>query len=124
MALEEMHVFDTAEVAVEGGGEDDDGDVGAASTKKGGHLGAKLAGAKVVVEDRDVNTVEEVGGFFDGGCGDALVAVLAKDGSAEVEIIGFVVEQKNAHWLRVRVGHQVKGGRRALRRLHHSHTPL
>ncbi len=99
VALEEMHVFDAAEVAVERGGEDDDGDVGAAAAKEGGDLGAELAGAEVVVEDGDVDAVEELGGLFDGGGGDALVAVLAEDGGAEVEIGGFVVEQEDAHRL-------------------------
>ena len=59
VALEEMHVFDAAEVAVERGGEDDDGDVGAAAAQESGDFGAELAGAEVVVEDGDVDVVEE-----------------------------------------------------------------
>jgi hypothetical protein len=121
VALEEMHVFDTAEVAVERGGEDDDGDVRTAASKKGGDLGSKLPGAEMVVEDGDVNVVEEFGGLFDGGGREALVAVLAKDGSAEVQIAGFIVEQENAHWLS-QVRHLVKDARYAVGRLNHGHT--
>jgi hypothetical protein len=121
VALEEMHVFDAAEVAVECGGEDDDGDMGAAATKKSRDLGAELASAKVVVEDGDVNAVEEFGGLFDGGGRDALVAVLAKDGCAEVQIARFVVEQENAHWL-PQVRHLVNDARYAVGRLYHGHT--
>jgi hypothetical protein len=124
VALEEMHVFDAAEVAVERSGEDDDGDVGSASAKKGGDLGAELAGAKVVVEDRNVDAVEEFGGLFDGGGGNALVAVLAKDGSAEVQIAGFIIEQKYAHWLWAQARHLVKDARYAVGRLNHGHTSL
>jgi hypothetical protein len=114
-----MHVFDTAEVAVERGGEDDDGDVGAAAAKKSGDLGAKLACAEVVVEDRDVDVVEEIGRFFDGGGGDTLVAMLAQDGGAKVQIARLVVEQKDTHGLEVRVGHSVMGARDGIRRLNH-----
>ena len=99
VALEQMHVFDAAEVAVERGGEDDDGDVGAAAAEESCDLGAELAGAEVVVEDGDVDVVEELGGFFDGGGGDALVAVLAQDGGAEMQIGGLVIEQKDANGL-------------------------
>jgi hypothetical protein len=53
----------------------------------------------VVVEDGDVDVVEELGGFFDGGGGDALVTVLAEDGGAKVKIGGFVVEKKDANRL-------------------------
>jgi hypothetical protein len=91
-----VHVLYAAEVAVEGGGEDDDWDVGAASTQAGGDFGAELAGAEVVVEDRNVNVVKKLGGFFDGGGGNALVTVLAKDGGAKVKVGWFVVEQKDA----------------------------
>ena len=90
-----MHVLDAAEVAVERGREDDDGDVRTAAAKKAGDFGAELARAKVVVEDGDVDVVEELGGLFDGGGGDALVAMLAQDGGAEVEVGGFVVEQQD-----------------------------
>ena len=58
VALEQMHVFDAAEVVVERGGEDDDGDVGAAAAKKGGDFGAELAGAEMVVEDGDVDLLK------------------------------------------------------------------
>ena len=77
-----MHVFYAAEVAVEGGGEDDDRDMGAAAAQAGGDFGAELAGAQVVVEDRDVNVMEELSSFFYGGSGYALVAMLAEYCSA------------------------------------------
>jgi hypothetical protein len=94
-----MHVFDTAEEAVEGGGEDDDRDVRATAAEECGDLGTELTSAEVVVEDGDVDVVEELGGLLDGGGGDALVAVLAEDGSAEVQVGGFVVEQEDADGL-------------------------
>jgi hypothetical protein len=99
VAFEEMHVLDAAEVAVEGGGEDDDGDVGAAAAEERGDLGAELACAEVIVEDGDVDGVEELGGFFDGGGGGALVAVLAEDGGTEKQVCGLVIEQKDANGL-------------------------
>jgi hypothetical protein len=96
VALEEMHVFDAAEEAVEGSGEDDDGDVRTAAAEEGSDLGTELAGAEMVVEDGDVDGIEELGGFLDGGGGDTLVAVLAEDGGAEMQVGGLVVEQKDA----------------------------
>jgi hypothetical protein len=99
VAFEEVHVLDAAEVAVERGGENDDGDMGAATAKQSSDLGAELAGSEVIVEDRDIDVVEEVGGLFDGGGGDALVAMLAQDRGAEMEIGRFVVEEKDAHGL-------------------------
>jgi hypothetical protein len=119
VALEQVHVFDAAEVAVECGGEDDDGDVGAATAKKSGDLGAKLPCAEVVVEDSDVDVVEEIGGFFVGRSGDALVAMLAQDCGAEMQIARLVVEQKDTHGLEVRVGHSVMRARNSIRRLNH-----
>jgi hypothetical protein len=124
MALEEVHVFDAAEEAIEGGGEDDDGDVRAAAAKEGRNFGAELACAEVIVEDGDVYVVEELGGFFDGGGGDALVAVLAEDGGAEVKIGGFVVEQQDTDWLSSLVRHLVKNARYAVGRLNHRLTCL
>ena len=67
VALEQVHVFHSAEVAFERGGHDDDGDVGAAAAQQGGDFGAELPGAEMVIEDRDVNLIEELGGLFDGG---------------------------------------------------------
>jgi hypothetical protein len=96
VALEEMHVLDAAEVLVEGCGEDDDGDVGATAAEERGDLGTELASAEVVVEDGDVDVVDEFGGLLDGGGGDALVAALAEDGGAEVQVGGLVVEQEDA----------------------------
>ncbi len=61
VALEQVHVLDAAEAALERGGEDDDGDLGAAAAQLGGDFGAELAGAEVVVEDGDVDVVEELG---------------------------------------------------------------
>jgi hypothetical protein len=92
-----VHVFDAAEITVKGGGEDDDGDVGAAAAQDCGDFSAKLTGAEVIVEDGYVDVVEEFGGFFDGGGGDALVSVLAKNGGAEMKVGRFVVEQKDPH---------------------------
>jgi hypothetical protein len=123
VAFEQVHVFDAAEVAVECGGEDDDGDVGTAAAEKRGDLGAELTCAEVIVEDGDVDVVEEVGGFFDGGGGDALVAMLSQDGGAEMQIARFVVEQKDAHGLEVRVGHSVMRARNGIRRLYHGLPP-
>jgi hypothetical protein len=91
VAFEEMHVFDAAKESVEGGREDDDGDVRASAAKERGDFSAKLSGAEMVVEDGDVDVVEELDGLFDGGSGDALIAVLAEDGGAEVEVAGLVV---------------------------------
>jgi hypothetical protein len=95
-----MHVFDAAQEAVERGGEDDDGDVGAAAAKEGGGFGAELAFAEMIVEDGDVDGVEELGGLFDGGDGDAVVAVPAEDGGSEMEIDGVVVEQEDTYAVR------------------------
>ncbi len=124
MALEQVHVFDAAEVAVERGGEDDDGDVRAAAAKESGDFGAELAGAEVVVEDGDVDVVEELGGLFDGGGGDALVAVLAEDGGAEMEVGRLVVEQQDTYGLVARARHLVKHARDAVGRLNHRSTRL
>jgi hypothetical protein len=122
VAFEEVHVFDAAEEAVERGGEDDDGDVGAAAAEEGGDLGTELAVTEVIVEDGDVDVVEELGGFFDGRGRNALVAVLAKNGGTENEVVGFVVEQEDAYWLGVSVRHQVKGAWDAVGRLNHCLT--
>jgi hypothetical protein len=99
-----VHVFDAAEITVKGGGEDDDGDVRAAAAQDCGDFSAKLAGAEVIVEDGYVDVVEEFGGFFNGGGGDALVTVLAKNGGAKMEVGRFVVEQKDPYGGRT-VGH-------------------
>src|ERR1700733_11879203 len=96
VAFEEMHVFNAAEVAVERGGEDDDGHVRTAAADERGDLGAELASAEGVIEDCDVDVVEELSGLLDGGGGDALVTVLAEDGGAEVQVGGLVVEQEDA----------------------------
>jgi hypothetical protein len=119
VAFEEMHVFDAAEVLIDGCGEDDDGDVGTAAAEEGGDLGTELAGAEVVVEDGDVDVVEEFSGLLDGGGRDALVAPLAEDGGAEVQVGGLVVEQKDADWLNG--GSQGLGGRvgEVVRRVNH-----
>jgi hypothetical protein len=101
VAFEEVHVLDAAEVLVEGGGEDDDGDVWAAAAEKGGDLGAELACAEVVVEDGYVDVVEEFGCLFDAGCRDTLIAALTEDGGAQVEIDGLVIEEKDADGLGV-----------------------
>lgn len=70
-----------------------------AAAKQRGDFGAELTGSEMVVEYGDVDIVEEVSGFFDGGGGDALVAMLAQDDSAEMEVGGLVVEQQDAHGL-------------------------
>jgi hypothetical protein len=103
VALEEVHVLDAAEVTVERGGEDDDGDVGAATPEVGCNLGAELTGSQVIVEDSDVDVVEEFGRLFDGGGGDALIAVLTKDGGSEMEIGWFVVQQEDTNAGRIGV---------------------
>jgi hypothetical protein len=119
-----VHVLNAAEEAVEGSGEDDDGNVGAAAAKKRGDFGAELAGAEMIVEDGDVDVVEMLDGLIDGGGGNTLVSVLAEDGGAEVEIAGFVIEQENAHGLWVRVGHEMEAVGDALGRLNHGLTSL
>ncbi len=55
VALEQMHVRGAAELMVERGREDDDGDLGPAGAQAGGDGGAELAGAEVVVEHGDVD---------------------------------------------------------------------
>jgi hypothetical protein len=124
VAFEEMHVFYAAEEAVERGGEDDDGNVGAAAAEKGSDFGAELACAEMIVEDRDVDVVEEFGGLFDGGGGEALVAMLAQDGGAEMEIGGLIVEQQDADRLIARARHEVRDTRYAVGRLYHDLPPL
>ena len=91
-----MHVFNSAEVAIESGGEDDDGDVRAAATKKTCNLGTELAGSEVEVEDGYVGVVEEFYGFFNGRGRETLVAVLAEDCCAEMQVCGLIIEQENA----------------------------
>jgi hypothetical protein len=122
VAFEQMHVFDAAEEAVERGGEDDDGNVRTAATQESSYLGAELTMAEVIVEDGDVDVVEKFGRLFDGRSGDTLIAVLAKDGGAENEIVGLVVEQEDAYWLGVPVWHQVKGAWDTVGRLNHCLT--
>ena len=124
MAFEEVHVFDATEEAVERGGEDDDGNVRASAAEKGRDFGAELAGAEVVVEDGDVDVVEELGGFFNGGGGHALVSVLAQDRCAQMQIGGFVVEQQDTNGLVLDGRHLVKDARYAVGRLHHRLTSL
>jgi hypothetical protein len=92
-----MHVFYAAEVAVEGGGEDDDWDVWTIAAQESGDFSTELAGAEMVVKDRDIDVVEKFGGFFNGGCGDALITVLPEDGGAKVEICRLVIEQEDAY---------------------------
>jgi hypothetical protein len=118
-----MHVFDPAEEAVEGGRENDDGNVGAAATEEGGDFGAELAGTKVIIEDSDVDVVEELGGFLDGGGGDALVSMLAEDSRAEMQVIGLVVEKENAYGWCLAVRHLVQGAGYAIGRLNHGLPP-
>src|ERR1700722_5076292 len=91
-----MHVFDASEITVECGREDDDGDVGAGAAEIGRDFSAELTGSEVVVEDGDVYVVEELGRFFDGGGRDALVAMLPKDGCAEMQVGWFVIKQEDA----------------------------
>jgi hypothetical protein len=100
IALEKMHVFDTAKVAVESGRENDDGDVGMTASKVGCYIGAKLSCSQVIVEDGNINFVEELGGFFDGGGWNALVAVLAEDGGPQMQVGWLIIQQEHAN-----VGH-------------------
>jgi hypothetical protein len=85
--------------------------VRAASAKIGCYLSAELASSKVIIEDRDVDIVEELGGLFDGGGWDALVAMLAEDGSAEVQVGWFIVQQEHAHVRRTGIWDFVGVGR-------------
>ena len=97
VALKQVHILGTAEMTFEGGGEDDDGNMGTAAAKKTGDLGPELARAKMVVQNGDVDVVEELYGLLDGGSRHALVAVLSKDSRAKMQIRRFVIEQKNAN---------------------------
>lgn len=97
VTLEKVHVFDTAEITIECGGDDDDGDMRATAAEVGGNIGTELAGSEVIVEDGDVDVVEELSGLFDGGRRNALIAVLTEDGGAEMEIGWFVVEQEDTN---------------------------
>jgi hypothetical protein len=124
VAFEEMHVFDAAEEAVERGGEDDDGNVGAAAAEEGSYFGAELACSEMIVEDCDVDFVEELGGLFDGGCGEALVAVLTQDCGAEMEVAGLVVKQQDSDWLIASARHEVRDARYAVGRLDHWLPPI
>jgi hypothetical protein len=92
-----MHVRGAAEFMLERGREDDDGDFGAARAEAGGDCGAEFAGAEVVVEHGDVDLVDQGHGLFDGGGGFGLIAVLAEDGGAKVEICRLVIEQEDAN---------------------------
>jgi hypothetical protein len=58
---------------------------------------AELSGAEVVVEHGDVDVVEDLGCLLNGGGWDAVVSVLAQDGSSEMQVGRFVVEQKDAN---------------------------
>ncbi len=124
VAFEEMHVLDAAKVLVEGSGEDDDGDMRAASADERGDLGAELACAEMVVEDSYVDVVREFSGLFDAGGGDALIAALAEDGGAEVKIDGFVVEQEDADGLDIGGLHLKRVVRSNFRRLKHGFPQL
>jgi hypothetical protein len=119
-----MHVFDTTEETVQRGREDDDGYVRAAAAEQSGDLCAKLAVAEVIVEDGDVDVIEELGSLFDGGGGNALVAMLTKDGGAENQVVGLVVKEQDAYWLGVPVRHEVKGAWDAVGRLNHGLTSI
>jgi hypothetical protein len=119
VAFEQVHVFNAAEVAIERCRENDDGNVRAAAAKESGYFSAELAGSEVVVEDRYVDLVEEVRCLFDGGSGEALIAVLAQNGGAEMEICGLVVEQENTHGLRVSVRHSMENAGDAVGRFNH-----
>src|SRR6202012_392874 len=115
--------LDAAEETVERGGEDDDGDVGAAAAEKRGDFGAELACAEMIVEDGDVDVIEVLDGLVDGGSGNTLIPMLAEDGGAEMEIAGLVVEQEDAHGLCVRAGHEMKAVGDGLGRLNHGLPP-
>jgi hypothetical protein len=97
MALEEVHVLDSAEVSLERGRHDNDGNLRASAAKLGGDFCAELAGAEVVVEHGDIDLVEELVGFFDSGSHEGVIAVLAKDCGAEMQVDGIVVEQQDGY---------------------------
>jgi hypothetical protein len=99
VALEKMHVLGASEVALERSGEDDDGDVRAAAAEVGGDLGPELPGAEMIIEDRDIDIVKDLGCLLNGGGRDALIAVLAKDGSAEMQVGRLVVQKEDTNVL-------------------------
>jgi hypothetical protein len=63
-----MHVFDAAEVSIDGGGEDDDGDVGSSTAEKSAGLGAELSCAEMVVENRYIDLIELFGRWWRWRC--------------------------------------------------------
>jgi hypothetical protein len=65
-----MHVLNSAEAALERGGHDDDGHLGTALAQLGSDFGAEFAVAEVVVEDCNIDMIEQLIGFLDGGGGD------------------------------------------------------
>lgn len=136
VALEKMHVLHSTKVALQGGGHDDDGDLGAVFAQFGCDFGAELACPQVIVEDGDVDLVEELVGFVDGSGGERGVTVLAEDSGAKMQCDGIIVEQQDGdvrganefeagrcrwlwlHWrldaLEVRVEFLLHGGRRRI----------
>ena len=97
VALEQVHVLDSAEAAVQGSGHDDDGYLGTALAQLGGDCCAELAGSEVVVEDGDVNLIQEPICFLDRGGGESCIAMLAEDCAAQVKVHGVVVEQQDCN---------------------------
>ncbi len=92
MALQQMHIFHATEVPVQRRRKNNDRNMRASATKKSGDLSAKLASSEVVVEHGDVDFIEELRGLLDRGGRDTLIAVLAQNGRAKMQISRLVVE--------------------------------
>src|ERR1700679_4004720 len=121
--LEEMHVLNTAEIAVKSRRDNDDGHMRTPPPQKGRDLRAKLARAKVVVEDGNVDRIEQLDRLIN-RCGrDALVAMLSQNCRTKIEVIGFVIEQQDPDWLDKRAGHSLRRAGKSVRRLNHG-VPL
>ena len=94
MTFEQVHIGDTAELALESGRQHNDRNLRTVPAKRFCDRGAELSGAKVVVEHRDIDFVQLGLGLLDGIRGDDLVALLAKNRRAKDEILLAIIEQK------------------------------
>src|SRR5205085_33668 len=94
-----MHVFHAAEFPLERGGENDDRNLRALLPQCRRYLCAELAGAKVIVEDGDVNIVYFALGVFDRRRRDGVIAMLPENGGTKEQVISVIIEQQDADGL-------------------------
>ena len=123
MALEQMHILYAAKVPVQRRRKNDDRNMRAPATKQSSDLGAELAGSKVIVENGNVDSIKVLRSLLDGRGRNALIAVLAQDRGAQMQVAGLVIKQQDAHGLDVRIGHPVNNARYAIWRLNHGLPP-